>query len=83
MIHQLLMSPAFGLTTMDSERVESMRREYADLQGRSTRTRQEEKRLLQLRDELSDLPDFDARPDLEARRSAVLEEIAQAFHLEE
>jgi predicted ATP-binding protein involved in virulence len=70
MIHQLLMSPAFGLSTMGSQRVESMRREYEDLQARPVRTRQEEKRLRQLAVELPDLPEFDARTDLDLRRAA-------------
>jgi predicted ATP-binding protein involved in virulence len=83
MIHQLLMSPAFGLSTMDSQRVESMRREYEDLRVRSVRTRQEEKRLRQLTVELPDLPEFDARTDLDLRRAAALGEIAQALQSKE
>ena len=79
MIHQLLVSPIFGLTTMDSQRVEEMRRNYEELQAREKRTQREEARLQYLEEELVDLPSFDAHTELERKRAAVLEEIAQAL----
>jgi predicted ATPase len=79
MIHQLLVSPIFGLTTMDSQRVEEMRREYEELRDRQTRTPQEERQLRSLAGDLEDLPEFKTGTELDRKRVAVLEEIAHAL----
>jgi predicted ATPase len=80
MLHQLLVSPIFGLATMDSERVEEMRRRYEELESRAGGLEEEEKRELdKLADELSDLPDFRAHTELDRERVEVLQEIAQVL----
>ncbi|HKV10441.1 MAG TPA: AAA family ATPase [Thermoanaerobaculia bacterium] len=79
MIHQVLVSPVFGLATMDSERVEEMRREYENLSKQDRRTRVEERRMRQLAEELQDLPEWNAHTELEQKRAAVLEDIARAL----
>jgi predicted ATP-binding protein involved in virulence len=79
MLHQLLVSPIFGLSTMDSLRVEEMRREYEQLKEKPKRTAKEEKRLQHLAGDLSDLPDFGMQTEHDRKRLDVLEEIAQAL----
>jgi len=79
MLHQLLVSPIFGLSTMDSLRVEEMRREYGQLKEKPKRTSKEEKRLQHLAGDLSDLPDFGMQTEHDRKRLDVLEEIAQAL----
>lgn len=78
MLHQLLVSPIFGLETMDSERVEEMRLRYDELKGRS-RNGDEDREMARLADELSDLPEFRSNTDLDRQRVEVLEEIAHVL----
>lgn len=58
MLHQLLTSPAFGLTTLDSEPVEEMKNEYRKLRDSPHREPREAKRLDELESQLEDLPDW-------------------------
>ncbi|HKG66012.1 MAG TPA: AAA family ATPase [Solirubrobacteraceae bacterium] len=58
MLHQLLTSPLFGLTTLDSRPVEQMKNEYRALRDSETRSPEAEAELERLTDELKDLPDW-------------------------
>lgn len=82
MLHQLLLSPIFGLTTVDSKPVEQMRKEYKALQSkdRSKKTSAEKKRLSALRQELQDLPDWNAMLPRERKQVNLIQEIHQALH---
>jgi hypothetical protein len=80
LLHQLILSPAFGLSTMDSKKVEDMKDEYRSLKAKRSELSAGEKRnLRKLRDELSDLPEW-ARPTEEDKKQVeLLEEIRQAL----
>ena len=58
MLHQLITSPVFGLTTLDSRPVEAWKKEYRRLRDKDTRNEAEERRLEELRSVLEDLPDW-------------------------
>lgn len=58
MLHQLLMSPMFGLATLDSRPVEVMKDEYRALRDADALTPERQRRLKQLSDELQDLPEW-------------------------
>ncbi|HEX8054821.1 MAG TPA: AAA family ATPase [Thermoleophilaceae bacterium] len=58
MLHQLLTSPVFGLTTLDSRPIEEMKDEYRYLRDLRTRSTAETDRLRELSAELEDLPDW-------------------------
>jgi predicted ATPase len=64
MLHQLLVSPVFGLSTLDSRQVELLKDEYRDLDAKSSKQLKpvERRRLSQLRQELQDLPDWGIDP---------------------
>ena len=76
LLHQLILSPAFGLTTLDSKKVEDMKGEYRSLEARkSTLPASGKKRLRELHDELIDFPEW-TRPTEEDRKQVeLLEEI--------
>ena len=80
LLHQLLLSPAFGLTSLDSKKVEDMKGEYRSLKARKSKLPAAEKRRLgELRDELVDLPEW-TRPTKEDKRQVeLLEEIQQTL----
>jgi predicted ATP-binding protein involved in virulence len=58
MLQQLLTSPLFGLTTVDSSHVEQLKDEYRQLRDTGKRSRKENARLKELTDEIQDLPDW-------------------------
>ena len=58
MLQQLLTSPAFGLSTLDSPHVEGLKDEYRELRDAGERSSKDEKRMKQLAGELEDLPDW-------------------------
>jgi predicted ATP-binding protein involved in virulence len=80
LLHQLLLSPAFGLTTLDSKKVEDMKGEYRSLKARkSTLPASGKRRLSELHDELVDLPEW-TRPTKEDKKQVeLLEQIQQAL----
>lgn len=82
MLHQLLLSPVFGLTTVDSAEVETMRRQYQD----QLKDKKNGKRAVagatpdaELRQAIADLPDWSAHTPLERKQTALLEKINQAL----
>jgi recombinational DNA repair ATPase RecF len=80
MLHQLLVSPIFGLGTVDSTQVEALRNEYKALQARDTATltRAEKRRLDALSEELADLPDWSAGL-VNPQQQTLLNDIQQAL----
>ena len=78
--HQLLLSPAFGLPSMNSKEVEDLRGEYRSLQeAGASLSRAQRTRLNQLRDTLSDVPDWTCETELDRRRTALLAKIQETL----
>jgi predicted ATP-binding protein involved in virulence len=79
LVHQLLMSPVFGIGTPDSVAVETMKNDYVRLSGIKNRTPDEQARFEQLEDTLKDLPDWSVVPQRDARRDQLLADIKTAL----
>jgi hypothetical protein len=81
MLHQLLLSPVFGLSTVDSKQVETLRSEYKNLRAKpkSKLNTTEKTRLKELRDELENLPDWTFNTPQEKKQRLLLNEIHQAL----
>jgi predicted ATP-binding protein involved in virulence len=79
LIHQLLMSPVFGIGTPDSVAVETMKNDYVRLSGVQNRTADEQARFEQLGEALRDLPDWSVVPERDVRRDALLADIRAAL----
>jgi predicted ATPase len=82
LIHQVLLSPAFGLNSMDSKKVEDLKGEYASLKAKqdaATLPPPEKKRLSALRDKLTDLPDWSRPTETDRKQAELLAEIKQAL----
>lgn len=79
MLHQLLLSPIFGLTTMHSHQVEALRSKYKALRDKKGRSADENARLETLRSNLADLPDWTAETPRERKQRAALDEIRQVL----
>jgi len=78
--HQLLLSPAFGLPSMNSKEVEDLRGEYRSLQeAGASLSRAQRTRLNQLRDTLSDVPDWTCETELDRRQTALLAKIQETL----
>ncbi len=78
--HQLLLSPAFGLPSMNSKEVEDLRGEYRSLQeAGASLSRAQRTRLNQLRDTLSDVPDWTRETELDRRQTALLAKIQETL----
>jgi predicted ATPase len=79
MLHQLLQSPLFGLTTLDSPQVEDIRDELRDLQGVGRDDPPDpaaQRRIRNLKRRLNDVPEWrETQPYLQ-RTNEVLEQIA-------
>ena len=79
MVHQLLLSPAFGVDTMDSVAVETMKHEYARLRALPGLDEGESARLAELAQALKDLPDWNAVPERDVRQQQLLGDIRSAL----
>lgn len=79
LIQQMVTSPAFGLSTAKSKYVEDLREEYRGLIAREKRSRGDEKRLRELREELADQPDPTIESPHARERRELLEEIKQSL----
>ncbi len=79
LVHQLLMSPVFGIGTPDSVAVETMKNDYERLKGIGNRTDDEQSRFEALEDALRDLPDWSVVPERDARRDSLLADIKAAL----
>ena len=79
LVHQLLMSPVFGIGTPDSVAVETMKNDYLRLSGIQNRSADEQARFEQLEEALQDLPDWSVSPERDVRRDALLADIKAAL----
>ena len=81
MLHQLLMSPMFGLESMDSVEIEQARSGVRALANKSvsSRTAAEAARLQQLRKVLKGAPSWDAVPKYEREQTALIKEVKAAL----
>lgn len=79
LVHQLLMSPIFGIGTPDSVAVETMKNDYVRLSGMQSRTADEQSRFEQLGEALRDLPDWSVVPERDVRRNTLLADIKAAL----
>lgn len=77
MIHQVLLSPMFGLATMDSKVVEDMKHEYRTLRDRTDLVLPERKRLVELESVLSTMPDWSRGSELDLATHDLLENVEQ------
>ncbi|WP_165246790.1 AAA family ATPase [Paludisphaera soli] len=84
MLHQLLVSPLFGLETVDSRPVERMRSEFRELNDKPSGrlTRAERARLPELEREILALPDWNAATPQGPRQRELMEEILAALQAE-
>jgi hypothetical protein len=91
MLHQLLLNPIFGLTTVDSAAVESLRKQYKAQTATAGIVKASGKKTSQaiadvdspatddLRQAIAELPDWSAHTPLERKQTALLEKINQAL----
>ena len=79
LIHQLLMSPVFGIGTPDSVAVETMKNDYMRLSGMQNRTADDQSRFEQLGEALRDLPDWSVMPERDKRRNELMADIKTAL----
>lgn len=77
LVHQLLLSDMFGLTSLNSPQVEARRVEYRSLTAKAKRSANDTKRLGELREELADVPDWTRETPSDRRRQAVLDQVAR------
>jgi predicted ATP-binding protein involved in virulence len=72
MLHQLILTPFFGLDTMNSRKWEDLREEYRTLEAKAEKTPEDRKRMVKLEAELADQPSWSAGlPYYEKLRSAL------------
>lgn len=80
MLHQLLMSPMFGLETLESVQVEDARHRARQLQRKGTKlTGKEKSDLTKVRKTLKSAPDWDAVPRYAREQTMLLKEIKTAL----
>lgn len=79
LLHQLVLSPLFGVPTLDSAPIERLRNDYRALRDRPQTLGQGETELRdRLREQLEDMPDWRATSPLERQQAVLLDEIQQA-----
>ena len=71
LIHQLLLSPQFGLETVDSFSVEELKNEYRQLKEDKSLSKPQQDRLSSIASELKTLPDWFDGPAQASSRSAL------------
>lgn len=77
MLHQLLQTPLFGLETLDSSYVEGLRDDLRKLRSKTGRSDRQKKKLEEIRETLSELPDWNSEPERETRQRQLMEEIGK------
>ena len=75
LLHQFLMSPAFGLYTADSRHIEELKKEYDELQKAPDKTPQDEGRESELAEKLADAPEWQLNTPQANERVKLLAEI--------
>lgn len=75
--HQVLLSPAFGLTSINSKQVEDLKDEYRTLRDREPQGIRDPEvgRLAELREELSDIPDWTRTTEMDVRQTQLLDRL--------
>jgi hypothetical protein len=79
LVHQLLLSPVFGIGTTDSVAVETMKKEYRRLSAIGQPTADEQSQPTQLTEALKDLPDWSVVPERDVRQQELLGAIRAAL----
>lgn len=80
MLHQLLMSPMFGLETLDSVEVEKARTVVRELSARSAPlSTVEQQQLHRMEKVLKDAPDWDVIPEYALAQKELLEQISSSI----
>jgi hypothetical protein len=82
LLHQLLMSPLFGLETADSRPVEKLKNEYKALESKPGLSAVQKSRVETLKTELADVPEWDKRTPEEIKQSGLLAKIDHALNSE-
>ena len=77
MLHQVIRSPMFGLDTLDSQYVSSLRTEYADLKREATLSGSKGERLKEVEERLEDIPNWEDITDAGERERKLLEKIGE------
>jgi hypothetical protein len=75
LLHQFLLSPAFGLDTADSRHFEELKNEYSSLEKSAKTDSKRRKRLQEVKDELADAPEWHLNTPQTQKRTALLAEI--------
>ena len=75
LLHQLVMTPFFGLETMNSRKWEEIRGEYRALYKKKEKSKKEKMRMAELEENLKDQPDWSAGQPHFAEVKSLLEEI--------
>jgi len=78
LLHQLVMTPFFGLNTMSSREWEKIREEYRSLTTKKQKTRIDKTRLKELEELLADQPDWSANQPHFDEVKSLLQEIRNA-----
>jgi predicted ATPase len=77
--HQLLLSPAFNIPSIQSREVEEMKIEYRQLSRKREMSSGQKRRLHVLAEELGSVPDWNRETDLDKRQVALLEKLESAL----
>jgi predicted ATPase len=75
MVHQLLLSPMFGLDTLDSSQVEGQRKELRALKAKRAKNGSDRSRAAELKEELADVPDWSTQSLADKEEISLLKEI--------
>jgi predicted ATP-binding protein involved in virulence len=75
LVHQFLMSPAFGLNTIESRHMELLKRKYDELSGVRGKSAGEKKKLAAVKEELADAPRWELNTAQAKKRLSLLAEI--------
>jgi hypothetical protein len=80
LIHQVMLSPAFGLPSMNSKEMEDLRGEYRSLkESEAELSRTQKTRLNLLREELDDVPDWTRETETDRRQTELMTKIEEAL----
>lgn len=77
LLHQLILSPAFGIETAQSAEVEQMQREYSQLKAKKRHTAADRKKLEKLTKELEEVTSWGEETPKDKKISSLLERIDQ------
>jgi energy-coupling factor transporter ATP-binding protein EcfA2 len=75
LLHQLIMTPFFGLDTMNSRKWEGLREEYRSLYAKKEKTARDRRKMADLEDQLADQPDWNAELPYYGELSSLLRQI--------